>query len=87
MANPHPSEVNTSRSVKLPSRREAKHNPEKLNRLPEVSRRTAMPRSSIYLAMKKGTFPRPVRIGERAVAWRESDIQAWIDERTGGDAA
>ena len=73
MANPNPGEV--------------KAQPEKLNRLPEVMRRTAMSRSSVYLAMKKGTFPKPVRIGERAVAWRESDLQHWIDERAGGDAA
>ena len=73
MANPNPNPVT--------------HQAEKLNRLPEVMDRTALSRSSIYLGMKKGTFPKPVHIGERAVAWRESDIQRWIDEREGGDAA
>ena len=67
MANPHPNEVSNQ--------------PEKLNRLPEVMRRTAMSRSSIYLAMKEGTFPKPVKLGRRSVAWRESCLQRWIDER------
>ena len=75
MANPSPHEVN--------------RRPETLIRLPEVMNRTGMSRSSIYLAMRNGTFPRPVKLipGGTAVAWRESDIQAWIDERTAGDAA
>ena len=58
-----------------------------LLRRPEVERRTGKSRSGIYLDMRRGLFPLPVRIGMRAVAWRESDIQAWIDEREGGEAA
>jgi predicted DNA-binding transcriptional regulator AlpA len=30
--------------------------------------------------MKAGKFPKPVKIGDRAVAWLQSDIQAWQDE-------
>jgi prophage regulatory protein len=38
--------------------------------------------------MREGRFPKPVRIGPRAVGWRESDIQAWMDSLpTAGDAA
>ena len=53
----------------------------KFLRLPEVKSRTGFSRSSIYLFVKCGTFPRPVRIGGRAVAWLESDIDAWIEAR------
>jgi hypothetical protein len=32
----------------------------------------------IYELMGDGTFPKPVRLGERAVAWLESEVDAWI---------
>ena len=31
----------------------------------------------LYNWMKEGRFPRPVRIGKRAVAWRRSDVTKW----------
>jgi len=39
--------------------------------------------STIYALIKRGLFPSPLRIGLRAVAWRESDIHGWIDARAG----
>ena len=50
-------------------------------RRPEVERRIGLSRSSIYALMQKGVFPQPVKLGARAVGWREEDIQAWIDNR------
>jgi len=47
-------------------------------RLPEVKARVGLSRSAIYLAISRDEFPRPVRIGARAVGWRESDIEEWI---------
>ncbi|MEP1353371.1 MAG: AlpA family phage regulatory protein [Tateyamaria sp.] len=41
---------------------------------------TGLSRSSIYAMMDAGSFPRPIRIGKRAVAWRHSDIAAWIEQ-------
>ena len=55
--------------------------PRRLLRRKEVSARTGLGRSSIYDKMQKGSFPQPVRLGERSVAWIESEINAWIDER------
>lgn len=51
---------------------------ERMLRRPEVERRTGKSRSSIYQDVQKGKFPAPVRVGQRAVAWRESDIIRWI---------
>jgi prophage regulatory protein len=31
--------------------------------------------------MARGDFPRPVRLGKRAVGWRESDLQDWLASR------
>ncbi|ARU15935.1 helix-turn-helix transcriptional regulator [Croceicoccus marinus] len=48
-----------------------------LLRRPEVERETGLSRSSIYARMELGTFPRPRRIGLRAVAWPAAEVEAW----------
>jgi prophage regulatory protein len=53
----------------------------------EVEQITARSRSAIYEGMANGTFPKPVKIGARAVAWPESVIRQWIAERMGGSRA
>lgn len=60
--------------------------PEKYLRLPAVENLTALKKSTIYAAVKARTFPAPVRLSARAVAWRESDVAAWQAQRqqTGG---
>ena len=50
-------------------------------RLPAVKTRTGLSRSTIYLRVSQGTFPRPVHLGGRAVGWVESEIQSWLAER------
>ncbi|PQA78927.1 AlpA family transcriptional regulator [Rhodoferax sp. TS-BS-61-7] len=55
--------------------------PGKLLRLTHVEARTALKKSSIYAGVKSRTFPAPVRLGARAVAWREEEIDRWIVER------
>jgi len=42
-----------------------------------VETKTGLSRSTIYARIAAGTFPKPVRIGPRAVAWLESDVEAW----------
>lgn len=50
-------------------------------RLPAVKTCTGLSRSTIYLRVSQGTFPRPVSLGGRAVGWVEADIQSWLAER------
>jgi prophage regulatory protein len=50
-------------------------------RLPKVKSLVGLSRSSIYLKISQGTFPKPISLGERAVGWLESDIQSWIENR------
>lgn len=52
-----------------------------LLRLPQVIKATGRSRASIFRDMREGKFPRSVRIGDRAIAWRASDIQEWIETR------
>jgi prophage regulatory protein len=53
-------------------------------RLPAVKDRSGWGRSSIYAAMARGDFPKPIRLGSRAVAWLETDIEKWLQERIAG---
>lgn len=39
-------------------------------------------KSTLYEMMKDGRFPRPVKLTDRAVAWRSEDVAAWISSRT-----
>ena len=34
--------------------------------------------STIYAMMAADKFPRPIKIGRRAVGWRNTDIQEWV---------
>jgi prophage regulatory protein len=54
---------------------------ERLLRLPQVKQQVGLGRSTIYAAMAEGEFPRAVKLSKRAVAWRSSAIDAWIDAR------
>jgi len=55
--------------------------PLRLIRLHEVKHRTGMGRSWIYESIQRGAFPQPIPTGERAVAWVEGEIEAWIQDR------
>jgi len=49
-----------------------------------VQELTGLSRSGLYAAIKNGTFPSPVKIGLRAVAWRYREIAAWIQSKVSG---
>ena len=50
-------------------------------RLPQVKARTGLSRSTIYLRISEGTFPKPVSLGARAVCWIDLEIQEWLNQR------
>lgn len=52
-----------------------------LLRRPEVERQTGLSSASIYRLMQANLFPRPRRIGIRAVAWFQSEIEDWKNTR------
>lgn len=49
-------------------------------RLPKVKNKTGLARSTIYLRISQGTFPKPIALGGRAVGWLESDIDKWLND-------
>lgn len=52
--------------------------PGRLLRLREVRHIVRLSRSAVYRRIQAGEFPRPVRIGPKAVRWRTEDIEAWL---------
>ena len=50
-------------------------------RFKEVMSRVSLGRSSIYHLIKKGIFPRPIKLGERSVGWLETDIKTFLGKR------
>ena len=50
-------------------------------RLADVKRTTGLSRSTIYLRIGQGNFPKPVSLGGRAVGWLEAEIQEWLQPR------
>ena len=44
----------------------------------QVQDRIGLSRSTIYLRVAEGTFPKPFSLGARAVGWLESDVDAWV---------
>ncbi|EHR5478269.1 AlpA family transcriptional regulator [Vibrio parahaemolyticus] len=48
-------------------------------KLKEVMDKTALSRSAIYRKMNDGDFPQTVSLGDRAVAWLESEVDDWME--------
>ena len=57
---------------------------DRLLRLPEVEAASGLRKSTVYLLMKRGEFPRCVRITPRCVAWPESKVLQWVQDRIAG---
>lgn len=53
-------------------------------RLPAVKAETGASRSTIYLRIQQGLWPRPVRLGPRSVGWPKSEIAAINAARIAG---
>ena len=50
-----------------------------LLRLDELTSEVKLGESTIKQKVKDGNFPKPIKIGARAMAWKRSDIEGWID--------
>ncbi len=48
-------------------------------KLKEVMEKTALNRSAIYRKMSEDAFPKSVNLGDRAVAWVESEVDDWME--------
>ena len=50
-------------------------------RLPEVLVRTGLSKSSIYLRISQGSFPKPIPLGGRSVGWVEEQVEQWLERQ------
>jgi prophage regulatory protein len=56
-------------------------------RLKEVMATIGLGRAHIYHMQREGKFPKPVKIGVRAVGWMAEDVFAWIARRANREIA
>ena len=62
--------------------------PASLMRREQVQSQTSLGRSSLYALIKKGDFPKPVKLtGARAAAWSSHAVSEWIASRIAGTKA
>ena len=58
----------------------------KILRRDDVLDRIGLSRSSLYNMVRAGRFPAPMRLGQRAVGWRLSDVDEWVASRPPANA-
>jgi len=51
---------------------------ERFIRINEAMFLTGLKKATLYLKIKQGRFPKQVKIGERAAAWKLSQVNQWI---------
>lgn len=54
--------------------------PSRLLRRADVLARVGIAKSTLYLRISAGTFPKPIHLGS-SVRWVESEIDSWIQEQ------
>lgn len=52
--------------------------PIRIIRRKQVEEMTGLSRSTIYLKVSKGEFPKPISLGARAVGWLANEIEEWL---------
>lgn len=50
-------------------------------RLSVIKNITGLSRSTIYMRIAEKRFPKPIKLGDRAIAWLESDINTWMEQQ------
>ena len=53
----------------------------KLLRIADVSIKTTLAKSTIWLKMAEGSFPKPAKLSPAINVWKESDIDEWIENK------
>ena len=61
----------------IPDPSEATESLEPFLRLPAVLKITGLSRSTLYRMVAEHTFPAPVKLSRRAVAWRQHPVRQW----------
>lgn len=54
----------------------------RLYRMPDVMAFVQLSEPTIWRQIKQGSFPQPIRIGAKSVAWLEEDLLKWVTRQT-----
>jgi prophage regulatory protein len=73
--------ISLSQPAPIPASQHHHAKPAVLLRLPEVMRRTALGKTTVYMLIKAGAFPAQIPLGGKSVAFLEADIEQWIQQR------
>ena len=46
----------------------------------QLEEQLGLSRSAIYQMVADGLFPKPIKLGRRAVGWRADDVENWLSE-------
>jgi prophage regulatory protein len=52
-----------------------------LIRLNKVEDKTGLKKSMVYDLISKDEFPKPIKIGDRAVAWIDREVDQWVQNK------
>lgn len=58
---------------------------DRLLRLPEVMKRTGLSRTTVYRYVRMGSFPSPIRLTSKAIAWPETTINDFVEKVKSGE--
>lgn len=50
-------------------------------RVPELVKKLGLDRVTLWRWCRDGFFPRPVKLGRRAIGWPTSEVDAWAAQR------
>jgi prophage regulatory protein len=53
----------------------------KFLRITDVMSVTGLAKSTIWLYVKEGKFPKQIKLSPKISVWKESDVEAWITEQ------
>lgn len=51
----------------------------KLLRISQVSEKTTLAKSTLWLKIAQGQFPRPIKLSPGINVWKDSEVNAWIE--------
>lgn len=57
----------------------------KLIRIKKVSEKTGCAKSTIWWMIANNQFPKQIKISPRISVWKESEVDAWIEEKCKGN--
>lgn len=50
-------------------------------RRPDVLRVTGLSQASLYRLMGENQFPKPIKVTDNTVGWKQSEVVDWINDR------